>query len=101
MFLRSLSSQRWMPIRDPIASRIINRRIINLWSVSPPVVRAATAAMKADASAEIVRHAYRKIIRPQAVRQQVVRMTCRLRNLRGSLVRLSSHIHRRTGSRSI
>ena len=28
-------------------------------------------------------------------------MTCRLRNLRGSLVRLSSHIHRRTGSRSI
>jgi hypothetical protein len=61
MFRRSLSSQRWMPIADPIASRIINQ-----WSVSsnPPVVRAATVAMRPGASAEIVRHACRKIIRP-------------------------------------
>jgi hypothetical protein len=33
------------------------------------VVRAATVAMKPGASAESVRHACRKIIRPQAVRQ--------------------------------
>jgi hypothetical protein len=103
MFRRSLSSLLWTPITDPIANRIINRRIINQWSVSSslPVVRAATVAMKPDASAEIVRHACRIVIRPQAVRRQVVRMTRRLRNLRGSLVRRRSHIHRRTGSRSV
>ena len=66
MFRRSLSSQRWMPITDPIASRIINPQIINQWSVSssPPVVRVATVDVRLGASAEIVRHACRKIIRP-------------------------------------
>jgi hypothetical protein len=61
MFRRSLSNLLWTPITDPIANRIINQRSA---SSSLPVVRVATMAMKPDASAEIVRHACRKVIRP-------------------------------------
>ena len=60
MFRRSLSSLR-MSITDLIASRIINQPSA---SSSLAVVRAATVAMRPGASAEIVRHACRKIIRP-------------------------------------
>ena len=99
MFRRSLSSRLWMPITDPIANRIINQRSASRacrWCRRQTVDH-ETGRFGGDRAPRVA-GSHSPAGRSPAGR---IRMTRRLRNLRGNQVRRRSHIRRRTGSRSV